>query len=148
MVDGMTCAACANRIQRKLDKLDGVTDVQVNFATGRASVTRDITVTDAELAAVIGGLGYSVIAETEADDADDRREADLWRRLIVAIVLVVPAMVITMGSPLHIAGWKWIVAVLATPVVFWCGWPFHRAAAMNLRHGATTMDTLVSMGSP
>jgi Cu+-exporting ATPase len=147
MVDGMTCAACANRIQRKLDKLDGVTDVQVNFATGRASVTRDITVTDAELAAVIGGLGYSVIAETEADDADDRREADLWRRLIVAIVLVVPAMVITMGSPLHIAGWKWIVAVLATPVVFWCGWPFHRAAAMNLRHGATTMDTLVSMGS-
>jgi Cu+-exporting ATPase len=147
MVDGMTCAACANRIQRKLDKLDGVTDVQVNFATGRASVTRDISVTDAELAAVIGGLGYSVIAETEADDADDRREADLWRRLIVGLVLAVPAMVITMSSPLHVAGWKWIVAALATPVVFWCGWPFHRAAAMNLRHGATTMDTLVSMGS-
>jgi Cu+-exporting ATPase len=147
MVDGMTCAACANRIQRKLEKLDGLSDVQVNFATGRATMMRNADVTDTQVADVIDGLGYAVIDQTDADDAGDRREADLRRRLIVGIVLAVPAMAITMASPLHFTGWTWIVAALATPVVFWCGWPFHRSAAMNLRHGATTMDTLVSMGS-
>ncbi len=146
-VDGMTCAACSNRIQRKLTRLDGVTDAQVNFATGRATVVRDSAVLDQQLFDVIESLGYSVIEEDETDAAEDRREADLLRRLLVGVVLTIPAMLLTMIRPLHFTGWEWVVAVLATPVVFWSGWPFHRAAFMNLRHGSTTMDTLVSMGA-
>ena len=80
-VDGMTCAACSNRIQRKLTRLDGVTDAQVNFATGRATVVRDSAVLDQQLFDVIESLGYSVIEEDETDAAEDRREADLLRRL-------------------------------------------------------------------
>ena len=147
IVDGMTCAACANRIQRSLGKLDGVAGAQVNFATGRATVTHGAQVTRVDLEAVIDKLGYAVIAEVEVDDAEARRAADLWQRLVVAVALAVPAMVISMVSLLHFGGWEWVVAALATPVVFWSGWPFHRAAYMNLRQGATTMDTLVSMGS-
>ncbi|MDG1087993.1 MAG: heavy metal translocating P-type ATPase, partial [Acidimicrobiales bacterium] len=146
-VDGMTCAACSNRIQRKLTRLDGVTDAQVNFATGRATVVRDSAVLDQQLFDVIESLGYSVIEEDETDAAEDRREADLLRRLLVGVVLTIPAMLLTMIRPLHFTGWEWVVAALATPVVFWSGWPFHRAAFMNLRHGSTTMDTLVSMGA-
>ena len=146
-VDGMTCAACSNRIQRKLTRLDGVIDAQVNFATGRATVVRDSDVLDQQLFDVIESLGYSVIEEDETDAAEDRREADLLRRLLVGIVLTIPAMLLTMIRPLHFTGWEWVVAALATPVVFWSGWPFHRAAFMNLRHGSTTMDTLVSMGA-
>lgn len=146
-VDGMTCAACSNRIQRKLTRLDGVIDAQVNFATGRATVVRDSDVLDQQLFDVIESLGYSVIEEDETDAAEDRREADLLRRLLVGVVLTIPAMLLTMIRPLHFTGWEWVVAALATPVVFWSGWPFHRAAFMNLRHGSTTMDTLVSMGA-
>jgi len=146
-VDGMTCAACSNRIQRKLTRLDGVTDAQVNFATGRATVVRDSAVLDQQLFDVIESLGYSVIEEDETDAAEDRREADLLRRLLVGVVLTIPAMLLTMIRPLHFTGWEWVVAALATPVVFWSGWPFHRAAFMNLRYGSTTMDTLVSMGA-
>lgn len=147
MVEGMTCAACASRIQRGLGKLDGVVDAQVNFATGRATVVRDSAVTDAELAAVIDKLGFTVIEETSADEAGSQRETELSQRLVVAVALALPAMIITMLSPLHFDGWEWVVAALATPVIFWSGWPFHRAALKNLRHRATTMDTLVSMGS-
>ena len=90
-VDGMTCAACSNRIQRKLTRLDGVTDAQVNFATGRATVVRDSAVLDQQLFDVIESLGYSVIEEDETDAAEDRREADLLRRLVVGVVLTIPA---------------------------------------------------------
>ena len=143
----MTCAACANRIQRKLTKLDGVADAQVNFATGRATVTRDAAVLDTKLVEVIEGLGYAVIDESETEAAEERREESLRRRLMVGLALSLPAMALMMISPLQFAGWRWVVAGLATPVVFWSGWPFHRAAFLNLRQGATTMDTLVSMGS-
>ena len=146
-VDGMTCAACASRIERKLTRIDGVSTVQVNFATGRATVVRQPTVSDHQLAEVIEGLGYAVIEDDETDDAEDRRQADLWLRLRVGLALVVPTMLISMISAFHFAGWRWVVAALATPVVFWSGWPFHRSAMMNLRQGSTTMDTLVSMGS-
>jgi len=146
-VDGMTCAACATRIQRKLTRLDGVADAQVNFATGRAAITREPQISDAELTLVIEGLGYSVIAGDATDDAHERREVDLRQRLIVAAVLTLPVMVLSMVAPLRFDGWRWLVAALATPVVFWSGWIFHRAAALNLRHKTTTMDTLVSMGS-
>ena len=145
-VDGMTCAACASRIERKLNKLDGV-DATVNFATGRATIARDAAVDQQLLVATIEGLGYEVVSPASTDEAEDRREADLRRRLLLGVALAVPAMLLTMFSPLHFDGWRWVVAGLATPVVFWSGWPFHRAAGLNMRQGATTMDTLVSMGS-
>ncbi len=146
-VDGMTCAACASRIQRKLSRLDDVADAQVNFAAGRATVIHGVTVSDADLKAAIEGLGYSVIEPEQTDEAEERRSALLTKRLIVAFVLAGPAMVLSMVMALHFSGWEWVVAALSTPVIFWSGWGFHRAAFMNLRHGSTTMDTLVSMGS-
>ncbi len=146
-VDGMTCAACANRIQRRLGKIDGVEAAQVNFATGRATVTHETSVAEGALASEIEALGYGVIGEGDDVEAEQTREADLRRRLIVGVVLAVPAMVLSMVPSLQFDGWEWVVAALATPVILWSGWPFHRAAWMNLRHGSTTMDTLVSMGS-
>lgn len=145
-IDGMTCAACSNRIQRKLTRLDGITDAQVNFATGRATV-RGTTLDPELLSSTIEGLGYGVIDTDDSEQAAAERQADLQRRLILAIALSVPAMLISMIPALRFSGFEWVVAALATPVVFWSGWPFHRAALMNLRHGSTTMDTLVSMGS-
>lgn len=146
-IDGMTCAACANRIQRKLDKRDDVSQVQVNFATGRATVVHDSATADDDLYEVIESLGYQVLLSGAGSDAEDAREADMRRRLIVAVALSIPAMLLSMVPALKFDGWEWVVAALSTPVVFWSGWLFHRAAAMNIRHGSTTMDTLVSMGS-
>ncbi|HSL74042.1 MAG TPA: heavy metal translocating P-type ATPase [Ilumatobacteraceae bacterium] len=146
-VEGMTCAACANRIQRSLSKLDGVEQAQVNFANGRATVLHDPSVDDAELRAAIERLGYGAPATSDHDEVERRREADLRRRWIVAVVLGVPLVAISMVPALMFDGWEWAAAALATPIVFWCGWGFHRAALMNLRHGTTTMDTLVSMGT-
>lgn len=146
-VDGMTCAACANRIQRRLGKVDGVEAAQVNFATGRATVTHTSSVLESALASEIEALGYEVLDDGDDSEAEQEREADLRRRLVVGIVLALPAMILSMFMGLHFDGWEWVVAGLATPVILWSGWPFHRAAWMNLRHGSTTMDTLVSMGS-
>jgi Cu+-exporting ATPase len=145
-VEGMTCAACANRIQRGLGKLDGVVEARVNFANGRATVMHR-GVSDDELRAVVERLGYEAPISADHDEAERRREADLRRRWIVAIVLGVPVVVLSMVPALQFEHWEWVVGALTTPIVFWCGWGFHRAAAMNLRHGATTMDTLVSMGT-
>lgn len=146
-IDGMTCGACASRIQRKLGKLAAVTDAQVNFATGRATVIHDGSIDDLALSTEVAALGYSVIDKGEEDASEDRREADLRRRLIVGIALSVPAMAISMMPALRFDGWEWLVAALATPAILWSGWGFHRAAWMNLRQGSTTMDTLVSLGS-
>jgi P-type Cu+ transporter len=146
-VEGMTCAACANRIQRTLTKLEGVEQVQVNFANGRATVMHDQAVDDVTLRAAIERLGYQAPVTSDHDEAERRREADLRRRWIVALWLGVPLVAISMVPPLMFDRWEWVAAALATPVVFWSGWSFHRAAWMNLRHGATTMDTLVSMGT-
>jgi P-type Cu+ transporter len=146
-VEGMTCAACANRIQRTLTKLDGVEQVQVNFANGRATVMHDEAVADDTLRAAIERLGYQAPVTSDHDEAERRREADLRRRWVVALWLGVPLVAISMIPPLMFDGWEWVAAALATPVVFWSGWSFHRATWMNLRHGATTMDTLVSMGT-
>ena len=142
----MTCAACANRIQRGLSKLDGVEEARVNFANGRATVMHT-GVDDASLRAVVERLGYVAPATADHDAAERRREADLRRRWIVAVVLGIPVVALSMIPLLQFDGWEWVVAGLATPIVLWCGWGFHRAAFMNLRHGTTTMDTLVSMGT-
>ena len=146
-IDGMTCAACASSIQRRLDEFDAVAGAQVNFATGRATISHDGSLDMTRVATEISALGYSVIPADEGDAAERRRRADLLVRLVLGVVLTVPAALISMISALQFGGWEWLVAVLATVVIVGAGWPFHRAAWANLRHRATTMDTLVSMGS-
>ena len=147
-VTGMTCAACASRIERKLNKLDGVT-ASVNYATEQARVelpaelakTLDV---DA-LIATIESTGYGAHLPSDDIDAPDRL-AFLRRRLIVAIVLGLPVLLLSMISALQFDGWQWVALVLATPVATWAAWPFHRAMVLNIRHGQTTMDTLISVG--
>ena len=146
-VEGMTCAACANRIQRKLSRLDGVTEARVNFANGRATVLHSGEVDDVVFRDAIEALGYEAPETSDHDEAERVRERDLRRRWVVAFALGLPVVLVSMVPPLMFDGWEWFAAALATPVVFWSGWGFHRAAWMNLRHGATTMDTLVSMGT-
>jgi Cu+-exporting ATPase len=145
-IEGMTCAACANRIQRGLSKLDGVDEVRVNFANGRATVLHHGT-DEVDMRSVVERLGYEAPVTADHDAAERAREADLRRRWIVAIVLGIPVVVLSMVPAAQFDGWEWVVGALATPIVFWCGWGFHRATWMNLRHGTTTMDTLVSMGT-
>ena len=146
-IDGMTCAACASRIQHRLAELDAVAAAHVNFATGRATITHNGSLDEAFVAAEIKALGYSVIAPDEGDAAEQRRQANMLIRLVIGMALTVPSVLISMIPALQFGGWEWPVAALATVVIVGSGWPFHRAAAVNLRHGSTTMDTLVSMGS-
>lgn len=144
-VQGMTCGGCAAKVQTKLAKVDHVIDAQVNFATGRATVRHSAAANDAQLRSAIEELGYSVVDQPSPDG--EGRESELRRRLIIAVGLALPAMIVSMVDAFHFVGWEWVVGAVTTVVIFWSGWPFHRAAAMNLRHGSTTMDTLVSMGS-
>ncbi|HEX7658388.1 MAG TPA: heavy metal translocating P-type ATPase [Pseudonocardiaceae bacterium] len=147
---GMTCASCANRIERKLNKLDGVT-ATVNFATEKASVSFPAVMSPDELVRTVEAAGYTATLPpppnehgTEPDHADET--ATLRLRLLVSVVLAVPVIVLAMVPPFQFAGWQWVALALALPVVTWGAWPFHRAAWTNLRHGATTMDTLISLG--
>ncbi|MEM9516117.1 MAG: heavy metal translocating P-type ATPase [Actinomycetota bacterium] len=144
-VEGMTCAACASRIQSELADLDGVTDALVNFAANTATVRHDDRVDEAVVRAAIEGLGYSAPAPEDTDDR--RRERDLQRRWTIALILGVPVVAVSMIPALQFTGWEWFAGVLATPVVFWAGWSFHRSALINLRHRTATMDTLVSLGT-
>lgn len=149
-VEGMTCAACANRIGRSLNKVEGVSDADVNLATERAVVRFDPDVVGVEqLRATIESLGYQVPVDGAADPAEvaEANRRALGRRLGVAVALTVPLVLISMVPPLMFAGWQWLAFALSTPVVWWCGARFHRAAALNLRHGTATMDTLVSLGT-
>ena len=146
-IDGMTCAACSSRIQRRLEKLEAVADAQVNFANGRARINHDASLGIDSLAAEVESLGYVVIDDGSGDEAELAREANLRRRLVVSALLTVPIVMISMLPSLRFEAWEWVVGTLALPVVLWSGWLFHRAAWINIRHGATTMDTLVSMGS-
>jgi len=146
-IDGMTCAACASRIQTRLATLEPVTSAQVNFATGRATVVHGSSIGEQALANEVEALGYSIIAPEATDDAAARRETDLGLRLGFAFLLGMPAMLVSMLPVLQFSGWEWVVAGLATPVILGAGWPFHRAAWLNLRQRTTTMDTLVSLGS-
>jgi len=121
----------------------------VNLATGRTVVRHDGSLTPDQMSALVEGIGYRVtdVDSDAAGQVEQAREDDFRRRLVVGALLTVPAMALSMIPGLRFDGWRWIVAALATPVVLWAGWPFHRSAFSNLRHRATTMDTLVSMGS-
>jgi P-type Cu+ transporter len=152
-VEGMTCASCAHRIERKLNKLDGV-DASVNFALERASVEFDAErVAPDDLLAAVQAAGYKAslpaAAGTAAGDEDERPDelVELRRRTTIALALAIPVLAVSMVPALQFDFWQWIALQLAAPVILWAGWPFHRAAWQNLRHGAATMDTLVSVGS-
>ncbi|MXZ96570.1 MAG: copper-translocating P-type ATPase [Acidimicrobiaceae bacterium] len=147
-VDGMTCGACAARVESALGAAEGVVDARVNFASGRATVLHDGSTDDAVLRRTIEQAGYSAPERPEShDEAELRRVAALRRRLVGAVVLGVPVMAVSMLSPLRFDGWRWAALVASAVVIFGSGWGFHRAAARNLRHRAATMDTLVSLGT-
>jgi P-type Cu+ transporter len=147
-VDGMTCAACSNRVSRALGKLDGVEQANVNFATHRAAVTYDASKVDpAQFKAAIEKVGYSVPEVPDDDAAYERRRVRLRRDLSIATLFTVPAVLISMVPALMFPGWQWVAWALTTPVVLYSGREFHRNAATNLRHGQVTMDTLVSLGT-
>ncbi len=143
-IEGMTCASCATRIERKLNKLEGVT-ATVSYATEQARVTYPESVGTDELLATVAAAGYSATLEPVADRHLGELDA-LRRRAVVSAVLLVPVLALAMVPALQFDGWQWASLVLAAPVALWGGWPFHRAAWANLRHAATTMDTLVSIG--
>jgi Cu+-exporting ATPase len=146
-IEGMSCASCAARIEKALTSTPGVADAAVNFASKRATVTYDPhALHRGELAAAVEELGYGVPAEP-AVDAEAEELHDLRPRLIVAIALTVPLLLISMVPSLMFDGWQWVAFVLATPVILWAGWPFHKYTLANLRHGTTTMDTLVTIGT-
>jgi len=145
-LEGMTCASCAARIERKLNKLDGV-EATVNYATEKAAVSYDPSeVAVADLIGAVEAAGYRARSAAEVQEEEGRARS-LAVRLVVAAVLTTPVTVVTMIPPLHFAGWEWLAAALSTPVVFWAGFGFHRAAALNLRHLSATMDTLISIGT-
>ena len=145
-VSGMTCASCAARVERTLNGLDGVT-ATVNYATERATVDfDDEAVGPGQLVDAVESAGYG--ATLPGDPGPDAGEArGLRTRLLVSAVLAVPVLVLSMIGPLQFAGWEAVALVLATPVVLWGGWPFHRAAWRSLRHRTATMDTLISIGT-
>ncbi|MFB9960513.1 heavy metal translocating P-type ATPase [Agromyces bracchium] len=161
----MTCASCAMRIEKKLNRLDGVT-ATVNYATEKARVSAPDGVDAAELIATVEAAGYRAELPppparaadaggaggpdgAAAESADTRADAELRSlrtRLVASVVLSVPVILLAMIPALQFTYWQWASLALAAPVVTWAAWPFHRAALVNLRHGAATMDTLVSLG--
>jgi Cu+-exporting ATPase len=150
-IEGMTCSSCAGRVEKSLNQLDGV-EATVNFATERASVEFDAERVEPEqLLGAVERVGYEASLPSadggEDEPAAEDPTADLRRRTIVAAALSLPVLLLAMIEPLQFENWQWLSLQLAAPVVLWAGWPFHRAAWQNLRHGAVTMDTLISLGT-
>ena len=144
-ITGMTCASCAARIEKKLNKLDGVA-ATVNYATEKAAVAVPPGYDPRILIGEIEKAGYSATLP-QPSASDDHELAPLRRRLVAAIVLAGPVIAMAMLPALQFHRWHWVSLALATPVVVWCGRPFHAAAWANLKHGVATMDTLVSLGT-
>jgi Cu+-exporting ATPase len=143
-IGGMTCASCATRVEKKLSRVEGVEGCSVNYATEEARVVYDPAQVElADLVDAVSAAGYSAHVHGEAA----RDGTSIRHRLLAAIALTVPLTVLAMVPPLQFDGWEWAAFALATPVVLWAGWPFHRAAALNARHFAVTMDTLISIGT-
>ncbi|MFE2249070.1 heavy metal translocating P-type ATPase [Streptomyces lavendulae] len=155
-IGGMTCASCAARIEKKLNRMDGV-EATVNYATEKARVTFDADVSVADLIATVEATGYTAKEPAPARDrgpsgaGEEPEEADelrpLRQRLTTAVALAVPVIAMAMVPALQIDYWQWLSLTLAAPVVTYAAWPFHRAAWTNARHGAATMDTLISVGT-
>jgi Cu+-exporting ATPase len=152
-IGGMTCASCAARIGKKLNKLDGV-EASVNYATEQATVTiHGAAVSPQDLVAQVEALGYTAKLPTaqkpKPDDVTlgDPALAQARTRLVLSAVLALPVLVLAMTPPLQFTYWQWLSFALAAPVVAWGGYPFHHATWVNLRHGAATMDTLISVGT-
>ena len=150
-VTGMTCAACANRIERRLNKIDGV-QASVNYATETARVEFDpALVVPTDLVAAVESIGYGAVLPAPAgavaatDEQSDTRDP-LLQRLVVSALLGLPVLLLSMVPALQFRNWQWLAFALASPVATWAAWPFHRAAWKNLRHAEATMDTLVSLG--
>ena len=154
-IGGMTCASCAARIEKRLNKLDGVT-ASVNYSTEKAKIViTDDSLTAADMIAQIEGAGYTAVVQRPADAArptdavaaaDDPTRA-LRHRLVLSAILSLPVVLLAMVPALQFDSWQWLSLTLAAPVVMWGAWPFHRAAWANLRHGTATMDTLISVGT-
>ena len=147
-IEGMTCASCAVRIEKRLNQLEGVS-ASVNYATENAAVSFDPDqVAPEDLVAAVEAAGYHARLD---EDGRDEPEADpiapLRRRLLVSAALSLPVLLLAMVEPLQFDNWQWLSLQLATPVVLWGAWPFHRAAWPNLRHATATMDTLISLGT-
>ena len=159
-IEGMTCASCAARIEKKLGRMDGV-QASVNYATERATVLTDPEVSTEDLIATVEATGYharphldptssAAAAPEEGDGAGERREDSvdsLRQRVLVTFVLTLPVLAMSMIPALQFRNWQWLSFAMTAPVVLWGAWPFHRAALLNLRHGAATMDTLISVGT-
>ncbi|MBW8481780.1 heavy metal translocating P-type ATPase [Actinomadura parmotrematis] len=154
-IGGMTCASCAARVEKRLNKLDGVT-ATVNYATEKATVAYPPGVTPEDLVATVEKAGYTADlpappAGGDGGDGGDGEPDDALRplrqRLVTAVVLAVPVIAMAMVPALQFTNWQWLSLTLTAPVVVYAGWPFHKAAWTNLRHGAATMDTLVSLGT-
>ncbi|QKV99064.1 cation-translocating P-type ATPase [Streptomyces sp. NA02536] len=151
-IGGMTCASCAARIERKLNRMEGVT-ATVNYATEKARVSYGGEVTVPDLIATVEATGYTARRPAPPDEPADggTPEPDellpLRQRLITAVVLAVPVIAMAMVPALQFEYWQWLSLTLAAPVVTYAAWPFHRAAFTNARHGAATMDTLISVGT-
>jgi len=144
-VEGMTCASCVSRVENKLNAVEGV-EASVNLVTEKAAVRYDDErVSIEDLVRAVESAGYRAASPTE--QAHEQNQRDVEARLLLAAVLTAPLAAIAMIGRLQFAGWEWVAFALATPVVFWSGRPFHRAAAKSLLHRAATMDTLISLGT-
>ena len=153
-IGGMTCASCAARVEKKLNRMPGV-DATVNYATEKAHVSLPDGVTVADAIATVEKTGYSAAQPAppaarpggaEGEVPDDPEVRSLRRRLLISVVLSVPVAALSMVPAWQFDYWQWVALALATPVVVWGAWPFHRAAWLNLRHATATMDTLISVG--
>ena len=155
-IGGMTCASCANRVERKLARLPGV-EASVNYATEKARVSTTADTDVSELIAAVESAGYTaaVAMAVRRDSEDDGAarasetpsETDALRnRLLISAALALPVLLMSMIPALQFDNWQWLSLTLAAPVAVWGAWPFHRAAWINARHGAATMDTLISVG--
>lgn len=151
-IGGMTCASCVARVERRLDALPGVS-ATVNLALERASLTLPPGTTTADAIAAVEAAGYTATvagvddaSAQEEQDPEDVERRSLRTRLAVSALLAAPVVLLSMIPPLQFANWQWLCLTLAAPVAVWGAWPFHRAAVRALRHGSTTMDTLISLG--